>query len=134
MSAIPYIGQDVVEFIWGGPSVGNPTLQRFFALHYLLPFVLAALTIMHFIAFHEHGSSNPLGITGNIDRLPFSPYFVFKDLITVFIFLLIYSSFVFFNPNTLGQGWPFNNYNNIVIALCYMLEKIKYINYFIIIY
>jgi ubiquinol-cytochrome c reductase cytochrome b subunit len=64
MSAIPYIGQDVVEFIWGGPSVGNPTLQRFFALHYLLPFVLAALTIMHFIAFHEHGSSNPLGITG----------------------------------------------------------------------
>ena len=106
MSAIPYIGQDIVEFIWGGPSVGNPTLQRFFALHYLLPFVLAALTLMHLIALHEHGSSNPLGITGNIDRLPFSPYFIFKDLITVFVFLLIYSSFVFFNPNTLGQGWP----------------------------
>jgi ubiquinol-cytochrome c reductase cytochrome b subunit len=58
---------------------------------------------MHLIALHEHGSSNPLGVTGNIDRLPFSPYFVFKDLVTVFVFLLIYSSFVFFNPNTLGQ-------------------------------
>ena len=60
---------------------------------------------MHLIALHEHGSSNPLGITGNIDRLPFSPYFVFKDLITVFVFLFVYSSFVFFNPNTLGQYW-----------------------------
>ena len=89
--------------IWGGSSVGNPTLQRFFALHYLLPFVLAALVIMHLIALHEHGSSNPLGITGNIDRLPFSPYFVFKDLVTVFVFLTVYSSFVFFSPNSLGQ-------------------------------
>ncbi len=103
MSAIPYIGMDLVEFIWGGSSVGNPTLQRFFALHYLLPFVLAALVIMHLIALHEHGSSNPLGITGNIDRLPFSPYFVFKDLITVFVFLTVYSSFVFFSPNSLGH-------------------------------
>lgn len=60
---------------------------------------------MHLIALHEHGSSNPLGITGNIDRLPFSPYFVFKDLITVFVFLLVYSSFVFFSPNSLGQHW-----------------------------
>ena len=103
MSAIPYIGMDLVEFIWGGSSVGNPTLQRFFALHYLLPFVLAALVIMHLIALHEHGSSNPLGITGNIDRLPFSRYFVFKDLITVFVFLTVYSSFVFFSPNSLGH-------------------------------
>nr|YP_009029648.1 apocytochrome b [Magnusiomyces ingens]AHY04903.1 apocytochrome b [Magnusiomyces ingens] len=103
MSAMPYMGQDMVEFIWGGPSVGNPTLQRFFALHYLLPFVLAALTLMHLMALHEHGSSNPLGMTGNMDRLPFSPYFVFKDLMTVFVFLLVYSSFVFFNPNTLGH-------------------------------
>lgn len=69
MSAIPYIGQDVVEFIWGGPSVGNPTLQRFFALHYLLPFVLAALVLMHLIALHEHGSSNPLGVTGRSSLL-----------------------------------------------------------------
>lgn len=57
---------------------------------------------MHLIALHEHGSSNPLGISGNIDRLPFSPYFIFKDLITVFVFLTVYSSFVFFAPNTLG--------------------------------
>nr|YP_009110268.1 apocytochrome b [Geotrichum candidum]CDI44085.1 apocytochrome b [Geotrichum candidum] len=103
MSAMPYMGMDLVEFIWGGSSVGNPTLQRFFALHYLLPFVLAALVIMHLMALHEHGSSNPLGMTGNIDRLPFSPYFVFKDLITVFVFLTVYSSFVFFSPNSLGH-------------------------------
>nr|YP_010178893.1 apocytochrome b [Saprochaete suaveolens]QUV75110.1 apocytochrome b [Saprochaete suaveolens] len=103
MSAIPYIGQDVVEFIWGGPSVGNPTLQRFFATHYTTPFVTAATTTMHTIALHEHGSSNPTGITGNIDRTPFSPYFVFKDTITVFVFTLVYSTFVFFNPNTTGH-------------------------------
>jgi quinol-cytochrome oxidoreductase complex cytochrome b subunit len=63
MSAIPWIGNDFVEFLWGGFSVGNPTLNRFFSLHYLLPFILAALVIMHLIALHEHGSSNPLGIS-----------------------------------------------------------------------
>nr|YP_008474838.1 apocytochrome b [Candida saraburiensis]AGS44060.1 apocytochrome b [Candida saraburiensis] len=103
LSAIPFIGNDIVPFIWGGFSVSNPTIQRFFALHFLLPFVLAALVCMHLMALHVHGSSNPLGITGNIDRLPFHPYFVFKDLITVFVFLLAFSLFVFFSPNTLGH-------------------------------
>ncbi|MBY3555979.1 hypothetical protein HGI15_21715 [Modestobacter lapidis] len=84
-------------------SVSNPTIQRFFALHYLLPFVLAALVVMHLMALHVHGSSNPLGITGNIDRLPMHPYFIFKDLITVFVFLLAFALFVFFSPNTLGH-------------------------------
>src|SRR6478672_2237476 len=70
MSAIPFLGQDIVQFLWGGFSVGNPTLNRFFALHYLLPFILAALIVMHLMALHQHGSSNPLGITGNLDRLP----------------------------------------------------------------
>lgn len=105
MSAIPWIGQDIVEFIWGGFSVNNATLNRFFALHFLLPFVLAALALMHLIAMHDTvGSSNPLGISGNYDRLPFAPYFIFKDLITIFIFFIVLSVFVFFMPNALGDS------------------------------
>ncbi len=105
MSAIPWIGQDIVEFLWGGFSVNNATLNRFFALHFVLPFVLAAAVIMHLIALHESaGSGNPLGVSGNIDRLPFAPYFVFKDLITVFLFIIILSVFVFFMPNALGDS------------------------------
>ncbi|YP_008474911.1 apocytochrome b (mitochondrion) [Candida pseudojiufengensis] len=103
LSAIPFIGNDIVPFIWGGFSVSNPTIQRFFALHFLLPFILAALVCMHLMALHVNGSSNPLGITGNIDRIPMHPYFIFKDLITVFVFLLVFSLFVFYSPNTLGH-------------------------------
>jgi len=105
MSAIPWIGQDIVEFIWGGFSVNNATLNRFFALHFVLPFVIAALALMHLIALHDSaGSSNPLGISGNYDRLSFAPYFIFKDLITIFAFILILSIFVFFIPNVLGDS------------------------------
>ena len=102
-SAIPFVGKDIVEWLWGGFSVSNPLIQRFFALHYLVPFVIAALVIMHLMALHVHGSSNPLGITGNLDRLPMHGYFIFKDLITVFVFLIIFSLFVFYSPNTLGH-------------------------------
>ena len=105
MSAIPWIGQDIVEFIWGGFSVNNATLNRFFALHFLLPFVLAALALMHLLAMHDTvGSGNPLGISANYDRLPFAPYFIFKDLITIFIFFIVLSIFVFFMPNALGDS------------------------------
>lgn len=104
MSAIPWIGQDIVEFIWGGFSVNNATLNRFFSLHFLLPFVLAALALMHLIALHDRaGSSNPLGLSGSADRLAFAPYFLFKDLITIFIFIFVLSVFVFFMPNVLGD-------------------------------
>lgn len=105
MSAIPWVGQDIVEFIWGGFSVNNATLNRFFALHFVLPFVLAALALMHLIALHDSaGSGNPLGVSGNYDRIPFAPYYIFKDLITVFIFILVLSIFVFFMPNALGDS------------------------------
>ena len=105
MSAIPWVGQDIVEFIWGGFSVNNATLNRFFALHFVLPFILAALVLMHMIVLHEKaGSGNPLGITANYDRLAFAPYFVFKDLITIFLFILVLSIFVFFMPNKLGDS------------------------------
>jgi len=104
LSAIPVFGQDIVELIWGGFSVSNATLNRFFSLHYLLPFVLAALVVAHLIALHEHGSSNPNGVTSSGDRYAFHPYFIFKDLVTIFGFFLALSVIVFFYPNLLGHS------------------------------
>ncbi|GAB3696179.1 hypothetical protein GCM10028814_35070 [Angustibacter aerolatus] len=80
-------------------------MNRFFALHYLLPFILAALVLMHLIALHgTAGSSNPLGISGNYDRIPFAPYYLFKDLVTIFLFMIVLSLFVFFMSNVLGDS------------------------------
>ena len=105
MSAIPWIGQDTVEFILGGFSGKYPTLNRLFFLHFVLPFVIAALALMHLIALHDRaGSGNPVGVSGNYDRLAFSPYFTFKDLITTFIFILMLSISVFFMLNILGDS------------------------------
>jgi len=105
MSAIPWIGQDIVEFIWGGFSVNNATLNRFFSLHYLLPFILAVLVLLHLISLHDKaGSGNPLGIGNYVDRITFSPYYIFKDLITIFIFIFILSGLVCFAPNVLGDS------------------------------
>jgi ubiquinol-cytochrome c reductase cytochrome b subunit len=85
--------------------VNNATLNRFFALHYLLPFILVALVLMHLIALHDTaGSSNPLGVSGNYDRITFAPYYLFKDLITIFIFIFVLSLFVFFMSNVLGDS------------------------------
>jgi ubiquinol-cytochrome c reductase cytochrome b subunit len=104
LSAIPWIGKELVEFIWGGFSVGNPTLTRFYALHFLLPFVIAALVVMHLISLHEHASNNPLGISSKSDRVPLYPYFLFKDIVGFFAFFLVLSIFVFFFPNVLGHS------------------------------
>lgn len=104
LSAIPYIGPSLVEFVWGGFSVDNATLNRFFSLHYLLPFVLAALIAVHFLALHQHGSNNPLGISSNVDKLPFHPYYTYKDLVGVLVFFLIFFGFVFYQPNLLGHA------------------------------
>nr|YP_009493096.1 apocytochrome b [Ganoderma tsugae]AWJ63891.1 apocytochrome b [Ganoderma tsugae] len=104
LSAIPVFGQDLVELIWGGFSVSNATLNRFFSLHYLLPFLLAALVVAHLIALHTHGSNNPNGISGSGDRYAFHPYFVFKDLVTIFLFFLVLSIMVFYYPNFLGHS------------------------------
>jgi ubiquinol-cytochrome c reductase cytochrome b subunit len=105
MSAIPWVGQDIVEFIWGGFSVNNATLNRFFSLHFVLPFVLAALALMHLIVLHDTaGSGNPLGVSASYERIPMAPYFLFKDLITIFAFIFVLSLFVFFMPNVLGDS------------------------------
>ena len=105
-SAIPLIGQRIVTFLWGGFTVGNPTLNRFYALHYLLPFVILAVVLLHLIALHRFGSNNPLGIDmkGPQDTLPFHPYFTIKDLFGLAVFLLVYSFFVFYAPNFLASS------------------------------
>jgi ubiquinol-cytochrome c reductase cytochrome b/c1 subunit len=104
-SAIPLVGHGIVTFLWGGFAVGDPTLHRFYALHYLLPFVIVAVVGLHMIALHTHGSNNPLGIDmkGPQDSIPFHPFYTIKDLFGLSIFLLIYAFFVFYAPNFLSD-------------------------------
>jgi quinol-cytochrome oxidoreductase complex cytochrome b subunit len=102
-SAIPLIGQNIVTLLWGGFTVGDPTLHRFYALHYLLPFIIVAVVGLHLIALHRFGSNNPLGIDAKRpqDTIPFHPYYTIKDLFGLAVFLLIYAYFVFYAPNSL---------------------------------
>ncbi len=104
-SAIPVVGDAIVTWLWGGFAVDNPTLNRFFALHYLLPFIIVAVVALHVVALHVHGSNNPLGIDpkGPQDTVPFHPYYTMKDGFGLSIFLIIYAAFVFFAPNSLGE-------------------------------
>src|SRR5579883_3237484 len=104
-SAIPVVGNAIVTWLWGGFVVDNPTLNRFFALHYLLPFVIVGVVMLHLAALHQHGSNNPLGIDrkGPQDSIPFHPYYTIKDLFGLGVFLLFYAAFVFFWPNLLGD-------------------------------
>ena len=104
-SAIPGIGESIVIWLWGGFSVDNPTLSRFFALHYLMPFLIVSVVILHIIALHRFGSNNPLGIdvNGNQDTLPFHPYYTTKDMFGAMVFLTIFASAIFFYPNFLGH-------------------------------
>jgi quinol-cytochrome oxidoreductase complex cytochrome b subunit len=104
-SAIPLIGQTIVTFLWGGFTVGDPTLHRFYALHYLLPFVILLVVLLHLVALHRFGSNNPLGIDmkGPQDTIPFHPYYTIKDLFGLSVFLLIYAFFVFYAPDFLGN-------------------------------
>nr|QKY63804.1 cytochrome b [Triatoma dimidiata] len=90
MSAIPYLGNDLVKWLWGGFSVDNATLTRFFALHFLLPFIIAAMVMIHLLFLHQTGSSNPLGLNSNFDKIPFHPYFSIKDLMGVSLTLMFF--------------------------------------------
>lgn len=104
-SAIPFVGDSIVTLLWGGFAVDNPTLTRFFALHYLLPFVIFAVVFLHIWALHVTGSNNPLGIDtkGPQDTIPFNPYYTFKDMFGLVVFIIIYSMFIFFMPDALGH-------------------------------
>lgn len=104
-SAIPVVGESIVHWLWGGFSVDNPTLNRFFALHFLLPFVIVGVVILHIWALHQHGSNNPLGIDVKTpqDTIPFHPYYTVKDCLGFGVFFIIFSWFLFFSPNSLGH-------------------------------
>nr|WMD31123.1 cytochrome b [Cyanolyca mirabilis] len=110
-SAIPYIGQTLVEWLWGGFSVDNPTLTRFFAFHFLLPFVIAGLTLVHLTFLHETGSNNPLGIPSDCDKIPFHPYYSIKDLLGLTLMLIPLISLALFAPNLLGDPENFTPAN-----------------------
>nr|QKI36994.1 cytochrome b [Batrachostomus cornutus] len=110
-SAIPYIGQALVEWTWGGFSVDNPTLTRFFTLHFLLPFILTSLTMIHLTFLHESGSNNPLGIASNSDKIPFHPYFSLKDTLGFTLVLLMLTALALFSPNLLGDPENFTPAN-----------------------
>nr|YP_009944145.1 cytochrome b [Lanius ludovicianus]ANE10986.1 cytochrome b [Lanius sphenocercus sphenocercus]QOD95989.1 cytochrome b [Lanius ludovicianus] len=102
-SAIPYIGQTLVEWAWGGFSVDNPTLTRFFALHFLLPFLIAGLTLVHLTFLHETGSNNPLGVPSDCDKIPFHPYYSIKDILGFALMLILLAALALFSPNMLGD-------------------------------
>lgn len=102
-SAIPVIGESIVQWIWGGFSVNNATLNRFFSLHYLFPFVIAGAVLLHLAILHEYGSNNPLGFDSKVDTISFYPYFYVKDLFGFCVFMVVFGSFVFFAPNVLGH-------------------------------
>jgi ubiquinol-cytochrome c reductase cytochrome b/c1 subunit len=106
-SAIPLVGDSITTWLWGGYSVDNPTLTRFFSLHYLFPFLILGLVILHIWALHVPGNNNPIGIDikkPSKDTVPFHPYIVIKDLFALLIFLIIFAFFVFFSPNILGHA------------------------------
>lgn len=103
LSAIPYLGTILVQWIWGGFAVDNATLTRFYSFHFLFPFIIIILTIIHLLFLHQTGSNNPIGINRNLDKIPFHPYFTFKDLIGVIILLIFLLILTLTNPYLLGD-------------------------------
>jgi ubiquinol-cytochrome c reductase cytochrome b/c1 subunit len=105
-SAIPFIGESITTWLWGGYSVDNPTLNRFYSLHYLLPFLIFGLVVLHIWALHVPGNNNPTGIDvkkNSNETMPFHPYMVMKDLLALLLFIIVFLWFVFFAPNVLGH-------------------------------
>nr|QDJ00120.1 cytochrome b [Eliurus tsingimbato]QDJ00122.1 cytochrome b [Eliurus tsingimbato] len=103
LSAIPYIGTTLVEWIWGGFSVDKATLTRFFAFHFILPFIIVALVMVHLLFLHETGSNNPSGLNSDADKIPFHPYYTIKDILGVLLLFLFLVSLVLFTPDLLGD-------------------------------
>uniref|UniRef100_Q09HK0 Cytochrome b n=1 Tax=Lutjanus johnii TaxID=273455 RepID=Q09HK0_LUTJO len=114
LSAIPYVGNTLVQWIWGGFSVDNATLTRFFAFHFLLPFIIAAVTMLHLLFLHETGSNNPLGLNSDMDKISFHPYFSYKDLLGFVAVLIALTPLALFSPNLLGDPDNFTPANPLV--------------------
>ena len=116
-SAIPYIGEDIVFWLWGGFAVGKPTLRRFFALHFFLPFIIAGIVCVHLLFLHQKGSSNPLGLNRDFDKILFHPYFLWKDLIGFLVFIFIFFYLCSIKPWDLGDPENFIPANPLVTPL-----------------
>nr|YP_010408165.1 cytochrome b [Septaria lineata]URF21538.1 cytochrome b [Septaria lineata]USS60664.1 cytochrome b [Septaria lineata] len=114
LSAVPYIGTDLVQWVWGGFAVDNATLTRFFTLHFLLPFAILAMTVIHLLFLHETGSNNPLGINSDTDKIPFHSYYTFKDLVGFVVLLFLLTLLVMFSPQLLGDPENFIPANPLV--------------------
>nr|YP_009040494.1 cytochrome b [Peirates arcuatus]AHF21755.1 cytochrome b [Peirates arcuatus] len=114
LSAVPYLGSDMVKWLWGGFSVDNATLTRFFALHFLLPFIIAAFTVIHLLFLHQTGSNNPLGTNSNLDKIPFHPYYSISDLMGVSVTLMMFIMLNLLEPRLLGDPENFIPANPLV--------------------
>nr|NP_795728.1 cytochrome b [Alepocephalus tenebrosus]BAC58133.1 cytochrome b [Alepocephalus tenebrosus] len=114
MSAVPYVGNELVQWIWGGFSVDSATLTRFFAFHFLFPFVIVAATVIHLLFLHETGSNNPVGLNSDTDKIPFHPYFTYKDLLGFAVLLAALTALSLFWPNLLGDPDNFTPANPLV--------------------
>nr|YP_009740847.1 cytochrome b [Atractomorpha psittacina]QID03861.1 cytochrome b [Atractomorpha psittacina] len=114
LSAIPYMGTDLVQWIWGGFAVSNATLNRFFTFHFILPFMIVALVVIHLLFLHQTGSNNPLGVNSNIEKIPFHPYFTFKDSITFISMISLLTMLCLINPYMLGDPDNFTPANPLV--------------------
>nr|AIY51137.1 cytochrome b [Noturus hildebrandi]AIY51138.1 cytochrome b [Noturus hildebrandi]AIY51139.1 cytochrome b [Noturus hildebrandi]AIY51142.1 cytochrome b [Noturus hildebrandi]AIY51143.1 cytochrome b [Noturus hildebrandi] len=114
LSAVPYMGDALVQWIWGGFSVDNATLTRFFAFHFLLPFAVIAATLLHALFLHETGSNNPTGLNSDIDKISFHPYFSYKDLLGFVLLIVALASLALFSPNLLGDPENFTPANPLV--------------------
>nr|YP_009667308.1 cytochrome b [Mecistocephalus marmoratus]ARU77311.1 cytochrome b [Mecistocephalus marmoratus] len=117
LSAVPYLGKMLVQWLWGGFAVDNPTLTRFFAFHFILPFVLMALVMMHLIFLHQTGSNNPLGVDSNSDKIPFHPFFSTKDILGALMIIMMLLTLVLVSPQLLGDAENFNEANPLVTPL-----------------
>nr|AXZ71066.1 cytochrome b [Lonchoptera multiseta] len=117
LSAIPYLGLDLVQWVWGGFAVDNATLTRFFTLHFILPFIVLAMTLIHLLFLHQTGSNNPMGINSNIDKIPFHPYFSFKDIVGFIIMIMLLTMLTLVNPYLLGDPDNFIPANPLVTPI-----------------
>nr|YP_009330389.1 cytochrome b [Eurema blanda]ANN44655.1 cytochrome b [Eurema blanda] len=117
LSAIPYLGNMMVNWIWGGFAVDNPTLTRFYTFHFILPFIILMMTMIHLLFLHQTGSNNPLGINSNLDKIPFHPYFTFKDLIGFIILMFILITLTLINPYMLSDPDNFIPANPLVTPI-----------------
>nr|UEN67852.1 cytochrome b [Pyrocoelia analis] len=117
MSAIPYLGQMIVQWLWGGFAIENATLVRFFSLHFILPFIITSMVMIHLLFLHQKGSNNPMGTNSNIDKIPFNPYFTIKDIFGMMMMMFMFFSFSLLYPYKLSDPDNFIPANPLVTPI-----------------